>query len=152
MRVFIVLNIAFRVTICFIYELLISPQPAFLECIVIFLYSDWTTLSKWPRWLQSYIYLPDFSDLFHHTFDIRERNKNTFPRNTTQLPVRAVCRRNEDRWPLTQIRAITNSVKPQPSAAISWKAVWTSCSQSCKIIHRYSAQASLRLFYFDDAG
>ena len=27
-------------------ELLIGPQPAFLEFIVIFLYSDWSTLSR----------------------------------------------------------------------------------------------------------
>ena len=30
-------------------ELLIGPQPAFLEFIVIFLYSDWSTLSRWAR-------------------------------------------------------------------------------------------------------
>ena len=36
MGVFTVLNIALRVTICFIYELLIGPQPPFLECIDIF--------------------------------------------------------------------------------------------------------------------
>ena len=31
------------------YELLIGPQLTFLECIVIFLLSDWSTLSKWPQ-------------------------------------------------------------------------------------------------------
>ena len=33
------------------YELLIGPRPTFLECIVIFLLSDWSTLSKWPQLL-----------------------------------------------------------------------------------------------------
>ena len=37
----------------FLYELLIGPQPTFLECIVNFLESDWSTLSKWPRLRQS---------------------------------------------------------------------------------------------------
>ena len=31
------------------YELLIGPRLTFLECVVIFLLSDWSTLSKWPR-------------------------------------------------------------------------------------------------------
>ena len=35
-----------RFYIFFSYELLIGPQPAFLEFIVIFLYSDWSTLSR----------------------------------------------------------------------------------------------------------
>ena len=35
----------------FPYKLQIGPQPTFLECIVIFLKSDWSTLSRCP-WLQ----------------------------------------------------------------------------------------------------
>ena len=38
-----------RFYIFFSSELLIGPQPAFLEFIVIFLYSDWSTLSRWAR-------------------------------------------------------------------------------------------------------
>ena len=38
-----------RFYIFFSSELLIGPQPAFLEFIVIFLYSDWSTLSGWAR-------------------------------------------------------------------------------------------------------
>ena len=34
---------------CFFYELLIGPQSTFSECIVIFLKSDWSILSKCPR-------------------------------------------------------------------------------------------------------
>ena len=42
------LNFVLRVTF-FFYDLLIGPQPTFLECIVIFLFCDWSTLSKSPR-------------------------------------------------------------------------------------------------------
>ena len=38
----------------FYYKLMIGPKPTFLECIVNFLQSDWSTLSKWPQLQQSH--------------------------------------------------------------------------------------------------
>ena len=42
------LHFVLWVTCCFFfYELLIGPHPTFLECIIIFVWSDCSTLSKW---------------------------------------------------------------------------------------------------------
>ena len=45
---FLASNVRFYIYF-FSSELLIGPQPAFLKFIVIFLYSDWSTLSGWAR-------------------------------------------------------------------------------------------------------
>ena len=45
---FLASNVRFYIFF-FSSELLIGPQPAFLEFIVILLYSDWSTLSRWAR-------------------------------------------------------------------------------------------------------
>ena len=38
-------------TVLFSYELLIGPQATFLECIVIFLQSEWSTLPLWHGYI-----------------------------------------------------------------------------------------------------